>query len=304
MAKPYRRRKGGKKGPFVGNFRVTVNGRDLNLGTKDANEALARARLAVKGLWPPDEVAAAAAAKNIDPARAVGPAVGALLNLPGAPAPAPPEVDHAVTVAPTSGGEGSPDLSGSAAAASQPDPPAPGPGLDDAAAAAAREAAGTDEEVQATKAEREAEIEGELAGIMGELSGGQGGGQLVDGVCDGVAAAILWAERKGIELGWKWTFQKHTGKRLVAGPQPDPGDLARRCLRVGLKGVAIVHFPELAAKLTPAWAIAIGCIAGAGGAIIGGQLVDVESGESKPFADVAKEAAAAQGSPPPPVAAA
>jgi hypothetical protein len=52
MAKPYRRRKG-KRGPFVGNFRVTINGRDLNLGTKDGEEAHQRARLAAKGKWPP-----------------------------------------------------------------------------------------------------------------------------------------------------------------------------------------------------------------------------------------------------------
>src|SRR5215212_9499221 len=118
-----------------------------------------------------------------------------------------------------------------------PQPPAQPPGetLDAAAAAAAGEAAGANEEFQATRAEREHQVEGELAEIMSELSGGKGGGELVDGVCDMLAAGTLWLERKGIELGWKFSFQKYTGKRLVAGPQPDRTDISQKCLRVGFK---------------------------------------------------------------------
>lgn len=301
MPKPYRRRKG-KRGPFVGNYRVTIDGRDLNLETKDANEAGRRARLAVEGRWPPNEAATRTARAMLDPGRsAAGPAISTLAAV-AADAPEPPAADPVVSGAPAAGGE---STDAAATADSQPPPPSPpAAGLDAAVAAAATEAAGVDEDVAALRAEQEKQVEGELAEIMGELTQGTGGGELIDGVCDGAAAALLWLERKGVELGWKWTFQGYTGKRLVAGPQPERDHFSRKCLRVGLKGIAVVHFPELAAKLTPPWALAIGLIAGASGAAMGGQLIDLKTGDAETVASAAEKAAAAAQAPsnPPPAA--
>jgi hypothetical protein len=274
MAKPYRRRKA-KGGPYVGNFRVNVDGRDVNLQTKDAREAMHRAKLAVSGKWPPAEAATRVALATIDPGRAPTPPV-AQLPVPPPPSPSAPEptepppaeapIDAPPVVDPPPGG-----------AAPEP-PPGPAMSADDAARAAAREAGGVADEHATTQAEREAESEAELRGLMGELTGPDGGGQLVDSVADLIAATMLWAERKSVELGWNWTFRKPTGRTCVTKPHAADG-IERKCIRVGMKAVLMVHFPELASKLTPGWAIGIGCVLGAGVAFVGADFVDDKTGK-------------------------
>lgn len=267
MARPYRRRKG-KSGPFVGNYRVAVNGRDINLGTKDAQEAMARAKLAVKGKWPPEEAAAAAAVAALDPAqddsRSEREGSGA-----------PPAEDPIKAAPPSSGPEPKHPVAPEAAPASSPGPAEPLEVAAAAAAAAATEPERTAEQLEAEEKTRR-EVDTELAAVMGELTGGQTtGGEFLDQVCDGLAAAILWAERKGMELGWKWAISKRTGKQLVT-QQPESDDMSRRAVRVGLKGIAVVHFPDLASKLTPGTAIAVGLAMGAVGAVVGGKLVELD----------------------------
>lgn len=55
-----------RRGKFIGSFRVTIKGREINLDTKDATEALRRAKLAARGLWPQEQNAAVAVAAAFD----------------------------------------------------------------------------------------------------------------------------------------------------------------------------------------------------------------------------------------------
>jgi hypothetical protein len=286
VAKPYRRRKG-KGGTFVGNWRVTVDGRDINLGTKDANEARARAKLAAAGKWPPEEAAKRVALATMDPGTSVPSFVPLLGTESDPPPPPPPEMPAGPPIDPPD--EVTPP------AAPPDDPPTPGPSetFEAAAARAAAEAGGQGEDVTADKATREKQAEDELAGLMAELSGGAGQSEIVDSVADGLAAGILWLERKSIELGWGWTFRKPTGRALVTKPH-DPAGIERKCIKVGMKAVLTVHFPELAAKLTPGWAIAIGCTMGAVVTVAKADFVDIETGHVTTAAD----AMAAAGAPP------
>jgi hypothetical protein len=270
MAKPYRRRKG-KGGPLVGNWRVSIDGRDINLGTKDANEARARAKLAVAGKWPPEEAAKRVALATMDPGTPDPTAPPLVVPTETeSPPPAAPEVPAGSPIDP-------PDPDGATPPATPPDdPPTPGPSVtfEAAAARAAADAGGQGEEVTADKAAREKQSADELAGLMAELSGGAGQSEIVDSVADGLAAGILWLERKSIELGWGWTFKRPTGMALKTKPH-DPGGIERKCIKVGMKAVLTIHFPELANKLTPGWAIAIGCTMGAVVTVAKADFVDI-----------------------------
>lgn len=63
--KPYRVKRGGK---YIGNLLVVHDGKRVNLGTKDQNEARRRIALLVKGEWPPKDNDAARAVKQaLDP---------------------------------------------------------------------------------------------------------------------------------------------------------------------------------------------------------------------------------------------
>lgn len=301
MAKPYRRRKG-KTGPFVGNYRVTVDGRDLNLKTKDAREAMARARLAVLGKWPPEEAAVRAAVNTVDPGASLPGLAGVVFNSPRADAgEAPPESGPAggpsvadPVTAPAEGTPAAPEVPGSGAASEQPPPSEP---PEQAARAAAAEAAGEEERVTDARAEQERQSQAELDEVMKELTGGAAGGEFIDGVAGMCAGALLWMERKSLELGWGWTLRGRTGKQLVTYPTP-PDSFSHKALRVGLKAWGVMYFPELSTRLTPGWAIALGLITGGIGAVAGGDLVDVETGERRPLGDVMAaaqaQAAAAQ----------
>jgi hypothetical protein len=63
MPKPFRVKRNGK---YIGSWIVAVGGERLNLRTKDAGEARRRARLAARGVWPPEEAAADAVADVLD----------------------------------------------------------------------------------------------------------------------------------------------------------------------------------------------------------------------------------------------
>lgn len=56
-----------RRGKSIGSWRVTVKGREINLQTKDATEALRRAKLAQRGQWPQEQVAADGVAAAFDP---------------------------------------------------------------------------------------------------------------------------------------------------------------------------------------------------------------------------------------------
>jgi hypothetical protein len=292
MPKPYRRRKG-KTGPYVGNFRCTVDGRDINLLTKDASEALARARLAAKGKWPPIEAAVEAARAALDP---------------GASDPEPPELAGE----PAGVGGGAPQPNTPETLGTHAPPPRESPSheaaapLNEAAAAAAAEATGDPAEKIEQQAEQANHVNTELAAVMAELSGGAGGGDLLDGLCDGAAAFILWAERKSIELGVNWTLERRKSKKRFKAGELEQGSLMRKALRVGLKGAAVTYFPDFATSLTPSWAIAIGMIGGATQCVMTGELVDTETGRSQAVGEAfaAAKAAAQEQAPqqPPPTA--
>jgi len=69
MAKLWRVKRRGK---YIGSWRVTIKGKEINLQTQDANEATRRARLAAKGQWPQEEHAAEAVAAAFKPVIADG----------------------------------------------------------------------------------------------------------------------------------------------------------------------------------------------------------------------------------------
>jgi hypothetical protein len=94
--KPYRVKRGGK---LIGNLLVVHDGKRVNLGTKDQNEARRRIELLVKGEWPPrDEVDAARAVKQaLDPA---APSPEVLTPPPEVYSPVPPAVASPIPVPP------------------------------------------------------------------------------------------------------------------------------------------------------------------------------------------------------------
>lgn len=63
MAKLWRIKRRGK---YIGSWRISIKGREVNLLTKDATEAKRRAQLAARGLWPSEEPAADALNKALD----------------------------------------------------------------------------------------------------------------------------------------------------------------------------------------------------------------------------------------------
>lgn len=290
MPKPYRRRKG-KNGPYVGNYRATIDGRDLNLHTKDANEAQARARLAKKGKWPPIPAAVDAALDALDPGRDK--------------TPSPPEPAED----PEGAGGGGPHAD-TPTPATHPPPPRETPSheepedLNEAARAAAAESSGRATFSEETKAAQENGVNTELAAVMAELGGGgASGADLLDGVCDGAAAFLLWAEGKALELGVNWALiRRKSDQRLKTKPL-EQSALMRKALRVGLKGAAVIHFPDFATRLTPGWAIAIGLVGGAGQTLMLGELVNKNTGQAVTVAEAVSQAQeAAQQQPPPPPA--
>jgi hypothetical protein len=114
--KPYRVKRGQK---FIGSFIVVHDGQRVNLGTKDANEARRRAALVAKGLWPPDEGAAAAVKRSLEggeeppvsvpPAVPPPPALPEPIEVPAEPVPrappAPPPMPSAQAVNETAAAE-------------------------------------------------------------------------------------------------------------------------------------------------------------------------------------------------------
>lgn len=295
LAKPYRRRKNGK---FIGNYRATVAGRDLNLGTKDPKEAMHRARLASAGKWPPEDAARVAAIGVLAPGAHPPPAPNLLAATDDLPPAAPPEAPAEPPASPPAPVEAPPEPSAPPEGAPTPGPSVP---FEAAAAAAAAGASGTEgDAVTDEKLSREKQAEQELGALMSELSNGQGSSEIVDSVADGLAAGILWLERKSIELGWGWTFRKPTGLKLVTKPH-NPAGIERKCIKVGMKAVLTIHFPELANKLTPGWAIAIGCTMGGIGAVATADYVDEKTNTTHTAQSImeARAAAAANGAPAP-----
>lgn len=272
MAKPYRRRKG-KNGKFVGNFRVTIDGRDLNLETKDAAEATRRARLATQGKWPPIDAATAAAVQALDP---------------GAP---PPTVSTEAGAAPAVGTPTEGSRAEAPAVSAEPaerspagaPPPSEREPLNDAAAAAAVEA-GEYEEQQAEAAEAESVSADEVKAAMAELVGPDG--DLLKGICDGAGAFTLWLEGWAVKYGIKWG----TGIKMDPG-QSGPDSMARKCLRVGYHATLLKHFPTIAQNLSPGWAIVIGLGFGAKDAIMEGRIIEADGSRTK-VADVVAAAKA------------
>jgi hypothetical protein len=248
MAKPYRRRRGKK---FVGSYRyTTTDGRDVNLQTKDANEAHQRSRLAEKGLWPPEDAAAAAGAAALDPTAE-----------PEAPGPIGPE-DPTPAPAPR-------------APPSELPPPAPEverEPRDVAGAAAAAEAAGVevDEEGEPPPAQTE---EDEVRAMMAEL----GSDEVIDQACDGLGAFLLKAEGWALALGVNWALKKR--KRRIEIPQPStPDSIERKCLRVGLKVGCRKWLPGLFENMGPGAAIVAGLSIGGVTMLAGASIVDADTG--------------------------
>lgn len=241
MAKPFRRKKRGK---LVGNFFATVDGRDVNLQTKDAHEADRRARLAVRGKWPVVDAAAAAAVGSLDPA---ADAAGGPI---GPEDPTPPPVPEGPP----------PDLTPPALPVQPPVLPVP---LDDAAAAAAAEVSGTTPDPADPGAPT---VDDEVKSIMSELSGPDG--QLAEEVCDQVGKGLLWSQGHLLRLGVKWT----TGKQFRPGPVADDS-LSRRCLAKSLRALARLHLPGMLEQITPGWGLVLGLGLGAMGQLAGGEVV-------------------------------
>lgn len=284
-AKPYRRRKG-KNGPFIGNYRCTFDGRDINLQTKDAHEAHARARLVTKGKWPPIEAAVAAARTALDP---------------GAPATDPEPPESAGEPEETGGGEPH-DETPSPSTHSPPPREQPSheaaPDLNEAARTAAEEASGHTSFDKEKQAEQAHDVDAELKTIMEELGGGAGGVDLLNMIADGGSAFLLFAEKKGIELGVNWVLARRKAKHRVVLPSLEEGDKMRAVLRIGLKAKLVELLPDFTTRLTPGWAIAIGMVGGAGQMVMGAALVDKDKGTAVAVAEVLSQAQAAAQEPP------
>jgi hypothetical protein len=247
MAKPYRRRRGKK---FVGSFRYTTSdGRDVNLQTKDANEAHQRARLAEKGQWPPEDAAAAAGTAALDPTAE-----------PDAPEPIGPE---------------DPAPAPLRAPPSELPPPAPEPPaepMDDAGAAAAAEVAGTEvaEDGEPSPAQTE---EDDVREMMAEL----GSDEVIDKACDGLGAFLLKAEGWALGLGINWALKKRKRKIEIAQPST-PDSMERKCLRVGLKVGCRKWLPGLFDNMGPGAAIVAGLSIGGVAMLASARVVDLETG--------------------------
>lgn len=295
--KPFRRRKGpkGKGGPLVGNYRVTFQGRDINLRTKDAAEATHRAKLLKQGKWdgrewPPTTAAVAAALASLDPGADPDP-------------PARPEDDK----------DGGGELPVVTPPIDTPEPPPPSrepsheerPPLDQAMKEAAEETDTKSERADQAVVEQQNAASDELRSIMAELGNTTDGqADLLTGLADGAAAFALWAEAKAIEWGINWSLARRkppTKTRFHAG-QVDEKSLMRRTLRVGIKATVVTYFPDFAQQLTPPMAIAIGLVGGAVVAVTEGQLVD-EHGKATKAGELVDEAvqAAKNGHPDQPV---
>lgn len=233
VPKPYRRK---KRGRYVGNFRVTVAGEDLNLGTKDANEATRRARLAAAGKWPPVEAAAEAAAAALDPGAAHTPT----------PEPGPePPIEPA---APGPPGDGAP-----AGAAATPAGAAPTEPLGDAARAAAADASADPDAATNAAGAPAPDLDGEIRRVMGDLGVG-GSADLFEQGADGIAALLLWLQGKAIELGIEWRLKVPEAQVPQIGPSEPP----RTILRLGVKAQAMRWFPNLLDQVQPWMAIVVG----------------------------------------------
>lgn len=269
MAKPFRRRKR-KGGPFVGSYFVPINGKDVNLGTKDAREAHLRARLAAVGKWPPSAAAAAAMAAALDPtAEPTAP-----LDVESTPAPEPPAAPPLEPPPPP-------------APPSQDEPRRP---LHEAVADAANAAAGQEvtEEGGEPAAAAAASEDEEVRAIMAEL----GSAEAMDSFCDGAAAVTLKAEAWLIGAGVNWAFLRKRKRRLeCATPGQTPDAIERKCLRVGYRALAARYAPALA-NIGPGLAILAGLSFGAVAAVIGGRVVDATTGEATEVKAVIEQAQA------------
>lgn len=267
MAKPYRRRKGKN---FVGNFRCDINGADVNLETKDANEAYRRAKLCAKGEWSPKsrrgsvvaESAAVVAQAALDPTAPDHETAGHA-DLPAALGGGGPQTTPSVHLPPSPAVITPPQV-----------PAATAERIEDAAAAAAAEVAGAEEgeRVEAAQITREAAIDAKLSALMGKLAGADGGTDLAAGVCSMAADFLLVVEKKTIEWGGTWALRRRGGKgvSMVAG---DPPELARQALALGLQAYAVRYLPDFADRLTPGWAVAIGLAVGGSGMVMNASIV-------------------------------
>lgn len=287
--KPFRRRKG-PRGPLVGNFRCTFDGRDVNLRTKDGNEAIHRCKLLKQGkwdgrAWPPTDAAVAAALRSLDPGSSPDPLAEEPRDPDGG--------GESPIVTPTISDPEPPPPSRETPSH---EPPAERPPLAEAMRDAAAEATDQSARVDQAAAEQANVASDELRGIMAELgSTADGQGDLLSGLADGAAAFALWAEGKAIEWGVNWSLAKRrppTKVRFQAG-QVDEASLMRRTLRVGIKAAVVTYFPDFANQLTPPMAIAIGLVGGAVVAVTGGQLVNPETGEVTKAAELVDQAAQA-----------
>jgi hypothetical protein len=264
MAKPYRRRKG-KNGAYVGNFRVAVDGRDINLGTKDATEAHARARLAVKGKWPPIPAAVESITQSLDPGAPPpeqvpepSPPAGATTDEGGGPLHAVPPVTH-----------GPPPPEAPSHDPSQP--------LNEAIADAATQVSGIGSSPE-KQAAQENDVDAEMRAVLEELNGGATGAELIDFLCDAGAGILLWAETKGIQLGVNTVLARRKADWRLRTKELEEKHVMRRVLRVGLKASAVKYFPDIASNLSPGWAIAIGLVGGGVTTVVGGSIVDARTG--------------------------
>lgn len=235
-------------GKYYGSYRLRTSkssGKSISLQTQDADEAQRRARLWKKKLWSPSspvEGAAAAAAAAMDPG-----------TDPPADPPPPddPPAAHAGTT--ETGGAGAPER----------EP------LDDAAQAAAAEASGA----KADYIPPGANFEDEIQAAMGDLGVG-GDADLLEQAADGVAALLLWAEGKAVELGVNWSLKRRgRTERLVVGTVAADG-APRKVVRICLKAQALRSFPTLFQKLEPWMGIVVGLVMGAGVQIQGAHFVD------------------------------
>lgn len=290
MAKPFRRKKRGK---FVGNWFVTLDGEDINLLTKDAAEASRRARGAARGEWPPVDGAAAAAAAALEPN--------------GEP---PPPLEDPETSAAAVTAEALPGAGPQSDVPSEPSP-APGAGsqsappaepLHAAAAAAAGDASAAQaQEAAAAEAQGEqAKVDAKLADIMAKLGGpASGGADVLGTICNMAAGLMLAAERKTLEWGGTWALRRRGDKRLFL--PGDPPELMHDALAAGLHGYAVTWFPNFAMQLTPGWAVVLGLVGGGGAMMIGAKVVEPpKSGEAAPAAPPANGAAYAPAESAPP----
>jgi hypothetical protein len=210
MASIFRRKRSGK---YTGNWIVRVDGRDVNLNTKDKNEARENARLALAGEWPRDADAdSRSAAGNLADADDPEPRVPtAPPARPVEAAPEPPEEPEVLAAAePASVG----DLNAAAVEA-------------DAAFGEMADAAGVTPE----------EMRGAIAELMTDAP------QLVAGI-------HLAAQGVLVQIGYYFVKGKRTKTALVPKPiGPDAPE--RRILALGWK--AALAKADLNIETIPWW---------------------------------------------------